>query len=295
MLIHVIMMIVYVCFRGKIDKMSLTSKQRCDQILSLLVEQGHVEVKTLAKGMAVSEATIRRDLRALADSRQVELVYGGATVPRASDFSFRSKASRNVEAKRIIGRLAATLVMEDEQIFMDSGTTCFEMCQFLRRRRGLHVIVNSTRLAVELGSAGEASVILIGGHYRPERMDSVGPLATATMEQLRGYLALIGADGLSMDFGVTASDIDSAHLYRQVIRNARETILLVDHSKFLSPSLFKICEFDEISRIITDQRPRTEWLDFLNAQGIELFYPDRAAQEANAISSGSADVSHETP
>jgi DeoR/GlpR family transcriptional regulator of sugar metabolism len=276
------------------DKMSLTSKQRCDRILSLLVEQGHVEVKTLAKEMAVSEATIRRDLRTLSDSGQVELVYGGATVPRVSDFSFRSKASRNVEAKRMIGRLAATLVMDDERIFMDSGTTCFEMCQFLRRRRGVHVIANSTRLAVELGSASEISVILIGGHYRSERMDSVGPLAMTTIEQLRGYLAFIGADGLSMDFGVTASDIDSAHLYRQVIRNARETILLVDHSKFLCPSLFKICEFDEISRIVTDQQPRTEWLDFLNAQGIELFYPEVAHQEMDADSSVSADVSRET-
>ena len=257
--------------------MSLTTKQRADLILRRILEHGHVEGKVLAQEMSVSEATVRRDLRSLADAGQVELVYGGATLPRATDFSFRSKALRNVEAKRTIGRLAAEMVADSEQIFLDSGTTCFEMCLHLKRRRGLHVIVNSTRLAVELGSNGEISVIQIGGHYRPERMDSIGPLATATIEQLRGYLAFIGADGLSRDFGVSASDIESAHLYRQVIRNARETVLLVDHTKFLTPSLFKICEIGEISRVVTDQRPIPEWEEFLQAGGIEVVFPEAEA------------------
>ncbi len=266
--------------------MSLTSKQRKDQILAEILSHGHIEVKKLSQVLSVSDATVRRDLRALSDEGQIELTYGGATLPRPSDFSFRSKAVRNVEAKRLIGRLAVELVLDDEHIFLDSGTTCFEMCPNLKRRRGLQVVVNSNRLATELGGHPEISVIMTGGHYRPERMDSVGPLATATIEQLRGYVAFIGADGLSMDFGVTASDIESAHLYRLAIRNARETMLLVDHSKFLSPSLFKICEFEDISRIITDQRPLPEWLEFLNSRGVDLVYPGRQATDSGVSSSG---------
>lgn len=254
--------------------MSLTGKQRHDEILAEILERGQVEVKRLAQKFAVSEATVRRDLRALADGGQVDLAYGGATLPRPSDFSFRSKAVRNMEAKRIIGRLASALVNDNEQICVDSGTTCFELCLHLKRRRGLLVISNSARLAVELGSVPDIRVLLLGGQYRPDRMDFVGPLATATVEHLRGYLALIGADGLSMDFGVSASDIESAHLYRQVIRNARETVLLADHSKFPAPSLFKICEMKDISRIVTDQKPPPDWLEYLNAQGIALYYPE---------------------
>jgi DeoR/GlpR family transcriptional regulator of sugar metabolism len=257
--------------------MSLTGKQRHDQILAEILEFGQVEVKKLAHKFSVSEATVRRDLRTLADAEQVELSYGGATLPRPSDFSFRSKAVRNVDAKRTIGRLAADLVGDNEQICVDSGTTCFELCRHLKRRRGLLVIANSARLAVELGSVPEIRVLMLGGQYRPDRMDFIGPLATATIEHLRGYLAFIGADGLSMDFGVSASDIESAHLYRQVIRNARETILLVDHTKFRTPSLFKICEMADISRIVTDQKPPPGWLDFLNVQGIAIYHGEETA------------------
>jgi DeoR family transcriptional regulator, aga operon transcriptional repressor len=266
--------------------MSLTGKQRHEQILGEILDRGHAEVKSLAARLSVSEATIRRDLRVLSEQGQVELAYGGATLPRLADYSVRSKAVRNVEAKRIIGRLAAELVADNQHICLDSGTTCFEMCPHLRKKRGLLVIVNSARLAMELGGVPEIKVLTIGGHYRPERMDSVGPLAGATVEQLRGYLAFIGADGLSTDFGVSASDIESALLYRQVIRNARETVLLVDHSKFLTPSLFKICEIAEVSRIVTDQKPLPEWLEFLQGLGIQLYYPGIESDAGAGIPAG---------
>ena len=261
--------------------MSYSSQQRNERILKQVYERGHVTVKALAGEMSVSEATIRRDLRVLADSGELELVYGGATLKRNSDFSFRSKATRNVEAKRIIGRLAAELLTDNDQIFIDSGTTCFEMAPFIRNRRGLSVIVNSVRLTVEFAENPGISVIALGGHYRPDRMDTIGPMATNALDQLRGYIAFVGADGLSMDFGLTAGDIDSAHLYRLATRNARESILLADHSKFLTPSLCKIVDWDAISRIVTDRPPPDEWTAFLESKGIDILCPHSSAFSAD--------------
>ncbi len=254
--------------------MSLLSQQRRQRILATVLERGQATVKDLARDMAVSEATVRRDLRGLADGGEVELVYGGATLPRTSDFSFRSKAQRNVESKRIIGKLAAALVAAGETVFLDSGTTAFAMAPHLKRQRALSVIVNSARLAAELGTGnGDPELILLGGRFRADTMDTIGPLALATLEQLRGFRLFLGADGLSTEFGVTAADMESAHLYRLAIRNARETILLVDHSKFLSPSLVRICGFESLSRIVTDRAPSPDWLEFLNEQGIGLLHP----------------------
>ena len=58
-----------------------------------------------------------------------------------------------------------------------------------------------------------------------------------------------------MDFGPAAADIESADLNRRAVRNARQTVLLVDHTKFLPPSLFKIVDWEQISRIVTDRAP----------------------------------------
>ena len=251
----------------------ITSRQRREQILSELFDKKHVTAKDLAARVNASEATVRRDLKLLADTGEVELVYGGATLRRPTDFSFRSKGGRNVEAKRIIGRLAADLVNDNSQIFLDSGTTCFEMIPFLKNRRRVSIIVSSARLAVELNTPG-MSVILLGGQYRPDRMDTVGPLAAATLDQLRGYVAFIGADGLDMTFGPAAADIESADLNRRAVRNAHGAVLLVDHSKFAAPSLCKIVDWDAITRVVTDRVPPPEWMDFFSARGIQVDYPE---------------------
>jgi DeoR/GlpR family transcriptional regulator of sugar metabolism len=251
-----------------------SSRQRRDQILAVICEKRHATARELAAGLEVSEATVRRDLKALAAEGDVELVYGGATLRRPVDYSFRSKGERNVEAKRAIGRLAADLVGDDAQVFLDSGTTCFEMLPFLKTRRRLSIICSSARLALELDAPG-ISVILIGGQYRPDRMDTMGPLATAALEQLRGYMCFIGADGLDRDFGPAAADIESADLNRRAVRNARQTVLLVDHSKFAAPSLFKIVDWEAVSRLVTDRVPTPEWMDFLSARGIQVDYPEQ--------------------
>jgi DeoR/GlpR family transcriptional regulator of sugar metabolism len=105
-------------------------------------------------------------------------------------------------------------------------------------------------------------------------MDCVGPIAITTLEQLRGYIAFIGADGLSMDFGPSANDIDSAATYRQAVKNARQTILLVDHTKFAEPSLYRIVEWDAIDRIVTDEHPPESWMEFFGQHEIDVVCPE---------------------
>jgi DeoR/GlpR family transcriptional regulator of sugar metabolism len=185
-----------------------------------------------------------------------------------------------MDAKSIIGRLAGALVRDHQMLFVDAGTTCFEMRHDLLKRKGLTVIVNSTRLAIEIGGNPDASVIMLAGQYRPDRMDLVGPLAANSIDQLRGYVAFLGADGLDPNFGISASEIQTAFLYQHVIRNARETILLADHTKFEAPSLFRIGDIDSISKVVTDREPSPEWRQFFASQEIDLIYP--GSTESNA-------------
>ncbi|HVT87765.1 MAG TPA: DeoR/GlpR family DNA-binding transcription regulator [Tepidisphaeraceae bacterium] len=252
--------------------MRQATRERQARVLSELLDKKHVTVRDLATNMDVSEATVRRDLKALADGQKVHLFHGGAVLPSEAYFSFGAKRDRNQAAKHVIGQLAASLVNDGEQILLDSGTTIFEMAEPLSSKRGLSVILNSARLALEL-KGQSMNLIMLGGQYRPDRMDTIGPIAMSTLDQLRGYTAFLGADGVSMNFGVSAADIESAHLYRLAVTNARETVLLVDHTKFESASLFKIVDWDVIHRIVTDERPTDDWMQFFNTRNIKVIYP----------------------
>jgi DeoR/GlpR family transcriptional regulator of sugar metabolism len=252
--------------------MTASRQNRHDLILQTLCENGQASIKDLAEHVNISEATIRRDLKHLAAKGEIELIYGGAALPRLGNYSFHSKEMRNIDAKRIIGKLAAELVQDNDLIFLSAGTTVFQMASYLNRKRGLSVIGNSTRLAMEL-AAPNLTFLLIGGQHRPDKLDTVGPLALIMLNQLRGYRAFIGTDGLSMEFGWTASDVESAHLYAQTIQNARGVVLLADHTKFTAPSLYKIGSFDNIDKVVTDTRPSDEWMAFLQGKNIEVIYP----------------------
>lgn len=252
--------------------MTLSAVQRRQAILAQIYRDGHVQVNTLSKELGVSVATVRRDLKDLATEGTVELTHGGACVRRNSDYSFMSKMLRNTQQKMIIGKLASDLVQDGDQIFLDSGTTCFHMAPYLRAKRDLCVIVNSIRTAQELFTSG-LRVLLLGGQYRPDRMDAVGPMASASLDQLRGYKAFIGTDGLGMDFGPTARDIESASLFGQAVRSARQAILLADHSKFDAPALYRIAHWKDISILITDRRPSDQWMAFLEQKHIQVIYP----------------------
>ena len=252
-------------------------ESRKEQILSLVWQDGHVSVRKLAEQLKVSDATIRRDLHGLASEGLIGLVHGGASVVRNSDYSFLSKSRRNTVAKRIIAKIACDLISDGDQLFLDSGTTCFEMTAFLRSKRNLHIIVNSVRTAQELHSPS-LNILMLGGQYRPDRMDAVGPMAADVLERLRGYRAFIGADGLVMDFGLTTVDIDSANIFALAVKNSKECILLADSSKFDQPSLYKVTDFKNISTVITEKRPSPQWEDFFYSQNVKVLYPNETSE-----------------
>jgi len=254
---------------------SQAAEERRKQIMSQLFDKKHLTVKELAASMRVSGATVRRDLKALADEEQVLLVHGGATLPRQGDFSFRAKQLRAVEEKKVIGRLAARLLTDGDQVFLDAGTTCSEMVPHFKTMQDVTILTNSARLALQLNTPG-LKVLLIGGEYRPDRMDTVGPMAMSALNQVRGYVAFLGADGLSMDFGPSASDVASAHLHRLVVENARQTVLLVDRGKFGGASLFQIVDWSRISKVVTDREPDGPWMRFFEDQHIEVIFSEPA-------------------
>ena len=248
-------------------------RQRRERIVDEIFSKTDISVPELASLVGTSEATVRRDLHQLEGEDKITLSHGSVALKKISDFSFLAKAKRNVDAKKVIARLAVTLINDNDHIFLGSGSTCYELAPGLKRKAGLSVITNSSRLAVALDEPS-ISIILIGGRYRPDRMDMVGDLAQTALDQLRGYKALISVDGVSMEFGLSAADVEGAHLYRLAARNAKEVILPIDHTKFLAPSLCKIVEWDVVSTVITDTAPPPEWISFFQKRGIKLVYPE---------------------
>jgi DeoR family transcriptional regulator, fructose operon transcriptional repressor len=224
---------------------------RTRQILALLNERGSAEVRDLAEALDTSEITVRRDLTRLAADGLLVRTHGGAMqtglVPRP--VSFGQKSAVNEAQKDHICRIAATLIEDDDVIFLDCGSTVVRLCPLIRQR-SIRVITNSLPVVAELlGSA--VTLNLIGGEVDPVRQAMHGLMASEHIARYRATKAFVGADGLSVS-GLSANSEIEAALTRSLMAHADRTIVLADGSKLGRDSYVQFAPLSAVHTLITD-------------------------------------------
>ena len=138
-------------------------EQRRQTILNILREKGRVNVADLAEKLGISSLTVRRDLDELESRGQVTRRYGEALL--ADGAGIQKAADPFEAAKERIGRAAAELVEDREQLFVNTSSTALGAIKYLDAR-GVTVITNSLR-GQELPVPEGGMVLVTGGEVRP--------------------------------------------------------------------------------------------------------------------------------
>jgi DeoR/GlpR family transcriptional regulator of sugar metabolism len=172
--------------------------------------------------------------------------------------------------KQTIGHTAARFVHEGDTIIIDAGVTTSYLAQALRGQQCLTVITNSLPVLAELENEKGITLVASGGVVRPESRSLTGPEAEATFQKLRADKAFVSATGLSVDFGLSNTNIPEATIKQAMIGAAREVILLADYTKIGVDSLVKIAPLDHIHRLITDMGISSHDRLALTQRGIEV-------------------------
>ena len=253
--------------------MGLLAQQRHQTILDHIRSKGRILVTEIAQELGVTEVTIRRDLTYLAQNGLLKKTYGGAVLGASEmNVSVRYRQTRNLTAKRIIGRLAADLIHDGDNVYLEAGSTCYEIIPHLAHKKDLTVIVNSLHLMSRLHEQVQHKIIILGGQYRQDRMDMIGPTAELAISQLSGFTAFTGADDISLDSGISGADVATVSFTKTVLRRASRIVFVGDRSKFDNPALYKIADLYELDVIVTNADPGQEWADLCAEKEIQLIY-----------------------
>ena len=112
--------------------MGVAAEIRHKQILEQLGSKGRIYVKDISQALEVTEVTVRRDLTFLEENGLVKKTYGGAvlTAPEVN-VSVRYRQKRRLSAKRIVGKLASELIKDGDIIYLEAGSTCYEIIPYL--------------------------------------------------------------------------------------------------------------------------------------------------------------------
>jgi DeoR/GlpR family transcriptional regulator of sugar metabolism len=197
------------------------------------VLSGMTDVGALCEHFGMSEATVRRDLRALADEHRIVRTYGGAAAPvgmHEPEESLETRRQSFREQKEAIARAAAEHVRDGDTIFLDGGTTTAAMARLLAGRRELRVVTNNL-LAIGVLASSDIAVTLIGGDLRPSSMSTLGPIAQLALSRISVDKAFLGADGVVAGRGLCEASAEQAYLKECVIRQAASVFVLVTSNK----------------------------------------------------------------
>jgi DeoR/GlpR family transcriptional regulator of sugar metabolism len=228
----------------------MLTAQRKQYLMELLRRDGRLVARTLSSELAVSEDTIRRDLREMARDGLLQRVHGGAlpASPAMGDFAARSQIAPG--EKSAIGRAAAQLVQPGQVVFIDGGTTTIELVRHLAPELKATVVTHSPSIAVELVAHPNIEVIVLGGRLFRHSVVNVGAATIDAIGQVHADLYFMGVCSLHPQAGLSTGDFEEACVKRALCRAAAETIVLASSEKLATASPYQVVELTEIGGIV---------------------------------------------
>ena len=103
-----------------------------------------------------------------------------------------------------------------------------------------------------LRANSENILILTGGAYRHSSQVLVGPTAEGALRELRADKLFLSVSGVSLDFGLSHTNISEVTIKQAMIRSAREVILIADHTIFGEESVIQVAAPTVLQKVITD-------------------------------------------
>ncbi|MGQ3211508.1 MAG: DeoR/GlpR family DNA-binding transcription regulator [Shinella sp.] len=228
----------------------MLTSQRKALIAERLNREGEIVAKTLAGELALSEDTIRRDLREMAAEGLLKRVHGGALplVPPLPDFAARQAVAS--DEKAALGARAADMVKPGHVIFLDGGTTTAALARALPRSFAFTVVTHSPTIACELERHPTAEVVLIGGRLYKHSMVTAGAAALEMIRSLKADLYFMGVTAAHPTHGLTTGDMEEAATKRIIAENAAATFVLLTQEKLGRASPWRIMPLPAITGLI---------------------------------------------
>lgn len=228
----------------------MLAAERHSKIIEMISKTSSVQVEELAKILDVSLMTIRRDLEKLQHEGLIERCHGGAIIKR--EVSYREKRTLQLEEKLKIAKGAAQLVRKGNTVFLDAGTTTYEIAKLIKSIPGITVITNDLEIG-RLFLESNANILLCGGNVQKSTGSMLGAFANQMLEDVRFEIAFLGAMCIDDQYNVLTPTSDKAVLKRIICRNSNKSFLVVDDTKFGRPALIKINHLSDYFGVITNK------------------------------------------
>lgn len=247
------------------DYMLMAERQL--RILNMIQHNGSVQVDELAEELQVSTMTIRRDLEKLQQDGVIERCHGGAV--SKTEVSYADKRISKHEEKEKIAAKAIEFIQEGDAVYLDAGTTTYEIARRIMYMEHMTVVTNDLEIALLMKNS-KAELILCGGKVQKSTGSTYGYYATQMMGDFRFDIGFFGAAAINEELQVLTPTADKAFLKRLLVKQSQQSFLAVDGSKFNRQGMNRINSLADYTAVITDQDFNGNKAQLIKKMGITI-------------------------
>lgn len=229
----------------------MLTNERYTYIKDKLARAHTISVQELVEELKHSESTIRRDLSQLEKEGELVRVHGGAkrNVQITAEDTMDEKTVKNVQEKQSIAKQAAQLVEDNDVIYLDAGTTTYEVIPYMQGR-AITVVTNGVPHASLLTDL-QIETILVGGKIKQSTKAVTGSHAEKQLKNYRFSKAFMGMNAVDKEYGFSTPDVEEGEMKRTAIQQANHAYVLADSSKMGLTSFIKVADLEDCSLITT--------------------------------------------
>lgn len=247
----------------------LTPRQRA--IVDEITQRGFITTTDLAEHFGVSDMTIRRDAKKIAQAGHARVVHGGVSPTNVTGHSafFAARAREHAAGKRRIAEACLPLIGAQDVILLDAGTTPFEIANVLDRGFAGTIITNSLPAVQRTRQLPEARSICLGGELLKDSQAFIGPLALHSLQVLRAAIAFIGISGVRED-GLYIERDHERDIKLAAMAAADRVAVVAAHDKMGRSALARLADFSRVDYLVTDAAPPADIARAVEAAGAQL-------------------------
>lgn len=256
----------------------MLKQERIRLMEEYIAQKGFASMEDLCSTFSISINTARADVRDLVKAGRARKAYGGVSYEQIAQYpSYECRELEHTEIKSTLARAAAQLVRNGDILFIDVGTTCLPILDYIPADYSITVISNDLATINKAAVRPNTAIMTFGGTYQ-HKSNSF----KCTFPALHSYIntcniskAFLGATGISSTGALTNSENFGRELRSALLHSCPACYLLADSSKFGKAALLTYGNLGDLVACITDSGVPDSYRTLCQASGTELVLADR--------------------
>ena len=248
----------------------MLKQERQELIISEITANHKVHSADLSLKLNVSEDTIRRDLKELANQGLIKKVHGGAMANPVELRHAPQEPITHEEERQALSIKCLPFIQRGAVLIIEGTRTAAILADLLPSDLSLTVFTNSFPVANRIMFAQQIETHFIGGKISMTHRGTMGTEVVQNLSEIQADLCFMEFTGIHPEIGITSSNREYAMTLKAMLRSSTELVGLSLSTDLGTIQPYKVATVDRLDRLVTELEHPTAQIATFRDKDVEV-------------------------